>query len=315
MSLKCLIIDHMHPSILPMLREIGITPDYMPDISAEEVIKLIPHYEGLILRSKTKVDKIFLKHALKLKFIARGGAGMDQIDVEEALRKDILLFNASEANCDAVGEHAMAILLALMNRICIADRQVRDKIWRREENRGYELKGKTVGIIGYGFMGRAFANKLSAFGCNVLAYDKYRKNYGSVLAKESSMEEISALSEIVSFHIPLNSENRGLIDLNYLSRFHKQFWLVNTSRGEILNTSDLIFLLQVGKIRGAALDVLDNEKLGQMNDVQHKNFDFLASSEQVVLTPHIAGWTYESYYKINEVLVSKIKNSNILYNF
>lgn len=315
MSFKCLIIDPMHSSIISLLKEIGIEPVYMPDAKREEVLKIINDYPGLLLRSKLAVDKNFLDAAGNLKFIARAGAGMDQIDVEEAGKRGIQLFNASEGNADAVGEHAIGLLLNLMNKIRIGDREVRAKEWRREENRGYEICGKTVGIIGYGYMGKSFATKIASFGCNIVAYDIALKNFSNEKVKEVSLAELQEVSDIVSFHIPLNSHNKNLVNFGYLNSFKKPFWLLNTARGEILETQALISLLESGKIIGAGLDVLENEKLNTLTEKQAKEFDFLRTSDKVILTPHVAGWTFESYYKINKVLCEKIKNSNILYNY
>lgn len=315
MPFKCLIIDPMDLSILPMLEGIGIVPVYRPDIQREEVLAILHEHDGLMLRSKLTVDKAFLSKSGNLKFIARAGAGLDQIDIEEAERLGIPLFNASEGNCDAVGEHAIGMLLSLMNNLRRGDLEVRNKVWLREENRGYEIKGKTVGIVGYGYMGSAFAKKISSFECNIIAYDRAKKNFGNNLVKEVSLQELQEESDIVSFHIPLDVQNKGLVNHEYLSRFKKPFWLINTARGEILNTSALIALIQTGKVRGAALDVLENEKLSTLTSTQQKDFEFLANSDKVILSPHVAGWTFESYYKINETLVRKINNSNVLCNF
>ena len=315
MPFKCLIIDPMHSSIIPLLSEIGIEPVYKPEITRKEVLEIIQDYPGLMLRSKLTVDKEILDRAGKLKFIARAGAGMDQIDVADAESRGIVLFNASEGNMDAVGEHAIGMLLCLMNNIRTGDREVRNKQWRREENRGYEIGGKTVGIVGYGYMGRSFARKISSFGCNIVAYDIDKKNFSDGIAQEVSLETLKEQSDIVSFHIPLNAHNKNLVNLTYLQGFKKSIWLVNTARGEILETSALIEQLKSGKILGACLDVLENEKLNTLTPKQAQELEFLFLSDQVIFTPHVAGWTHESYYKINKVLAGKIKNSNILYNY
>jgi D-3-phosphoglycerate dehydrogenase len=309
---SCLIVDEMHPSIVPMLKDAGIVPDYRPVISKEEVYKIIGNYQGLIVRSKLQVNKELLDKASELKFIGRAGAGMDMIDVHEAEKKNILLFNAPEGNRDALAEHCMALLLSLMNRILIADKEVRKGIWDREGNRGYELKNKTISIIGYGNMGKAFAERLKAFGCEILAYDKNLENFSDGFAREAGMHEVFEKSDIVSFHIPLNPETKGSINENYLSSFKKNIWLINSARGEILSLKDLSKLLKSGKVRGAGLDVLENEKLNQLNEEQRNVFAELAKSDKVIFTPHIAGWSIESYVRINEVLVEKIKKSGVL---
>ena len=305
----------MHSSIVPLLGDIGIIGNYQPEITRTEVLKILPDYDGLILRSKLTVDTEILDASKNLKFIARAGAGMDQIDVEQTKIRGIQLINASEGNADAVGEHTLGMLLNLLNKIRIGDLEVRNKIWLREENRGYEIKGKTVGIIGYGFMGKSFAKKLNSFECNIVAFDKFKTDISDGIVKEVTLNEIFETCDIVSLHFPLNKENKNCINFDFLNSFKKPFWLLNTARGEVLDTAALITLLKSGKILGAALDVLENEKLGSLNERQIEEFNFLSLSNKVILTPHVAGWTYESYYKINKVLVEKIKNSNIVYNF
>jgi D-3-phosphoglycerate dehydrogenase len=310
--ISCLIVDEMHPSIVPMLKDAGIIPDFRPVISKEEIHKIIGDYEGLIVRSKLPINKELMDKAINLKFIARAGAGMDMIDVAEANKRNIQLFNAPEGNRDALAEHCMALILSLMNRVLIADREVRNKIWDREGNRGHELKNKTISIIGYGYMGKAFAERLKAFGCEILGYDKHLKNFSDGLIKEADMQEVFAKSDIVSFHIPLNSDTKGSINEKYLNSFKKNIWIINSARGEILSLKDLNKLLKSGKVRGAGLDVLENEKLSQLSEEQRNVFDELAKSDKIIFTPHIAGWSNESYVRINEILVEKIKNAGIL---
>jgi D-3-phosphoglycerate dehydrogenase len=310
--MKCLIIDEMHSSIIPLLTEAGMEPHYHPDITKEEVESIIKNYQGIIIRSKINVDEKLLEKAQSLIFIARAGAGVDNIDVKAVERKGIRLLNAPEGNMDALAEHTVAMILTLLNRIHISDREVRKGIWNRESNRGFELKGKCVGIIGYGYMGKAVAKRLKAFDCNVLAFDKYLKNYSDDFARESSQEEIFEKAELVSFHVPLTYETKGMINYSYLSSFRKNFWLINTARGEILILKDLVELLKEGKIRGAALDVLENEKLSELSKEQREAFDYLSHSDKVLMTPHVGGWTHESYHRINEVLVEKIKKLGII---
>lgn len=309
MSKRCLIIDEMHSSIMPMLKQIGIEPDYRPDIKKEEIISVVEHFEGIIVRSKIYIGKEILEKATRLKYIARAGAGMDMIDVAEANKRNIKLYNAPEGNRDALAEHTVAMLLTLLNKIHISDKQVRKGLWDREGNRGFELKGKCVAIIGYGYMGKAVARRLKAFGCEVLAYDKL-KGVSDEYVKESGMEEIFDSADIISFHIPLTDETKGLVDSNYLARFKKNIWLVNTARGEILKLRSLIDSLESGQVRGAALDVLENEKITSFTEEQRKDFNYLINSDKVLLTPHVGGWTFESYVKINETLVEKIKEAN-----
>jgi D-3-phosphoglycerate dehydrogenase len=304
----CLIADEMHASIIPMLQSVGITPDYQPNITRSQILDILPKYQGLIIRSKTFVDREVLARALQLRFIGRAGAGLDTIDVEAVEEKGIQLVHASEGNRDAVGEHAVGMLLCLLNNIHFADRQVRNGIWDREGNRGFEIMDKTVGIVGYGNMGQSFAKRLSGFGCKVIAYDKYKVNYSDAYASEVSMEQIFQEADIVGFHLPLTAETRKMVNAEYLERFKKPVWLINTARGEIIALQDLLNALQNAKVKGAALDVLENEKLNKLTPEQQATLQQLAEGFKVVFTPHVAGWTHESYYKINQVLIEKIKN-------
>ncbi len=303
---NCLIIDESHDSIVPLLSEIGVEAHYRPDITEEEVHQIIHEYEGMIVRSKMYLGADLFAKANRLRYIARAGAGIDQIDEDAAANHKIALFNAPEGNRDAVGEQAVGMILCLLNKIHTADREVRQKIWRREENRGYELGEMTVGIVGYGNMGKAFAKRLSGFGCTVLAYDKFKKNYGDTFAKEVPLETLFAETDVLSFHIPLNQENQYLANTAFFQQFHKNIYLINTARGKVVPLRAVVEGLQSGKLRGAALDVLENEKLETMSAEQATYFEFLTQSAQVLFTPHVAGWTFESYRKINEAMVAKI---------
>lgn len=313
MMKKVLIADDMHPSILTMLSEIGFFPDYQPNIQRPEILNIIKDYEGLLIRSKTKIDKAFLAHQQKLEFIGRAGAGLDLIDIEAVNQLNIQLFAANEGNSDAVAEHTIGMLLALFNKINWADAEVRQKIWLREANRGIELKGMTVGIIGYGNMGKALSERLTGFGVEVLAYDCFKTDYSSNLVKEVTMEEIFEKTDVLSLHIPLNESSKMLVNDEYLSKFKKNIFLVNTSRGEVASVTDILKNLQSGKLRGACLDVLENEKMKQLTVEQEEVYEQLFQMKNVILTPHIAGWTVESYRKINKVLFEKIKKMYRLY--
>jgi D-3-phosphoglycerate dehydrogenase / 2-oxoglutarate reductase len=306
--MKILIVDEMHLSLLQMLEEKGWIYDYLPEIQRAGILEKIADYQGLIIRSKTPLDTELLTLATQLRFIGRAGAGLEQIDLQIVEKKKIRLFAAPEGNRDAVGEHTLALLLTLLNKIHITDREVRQKIWHREANRGTELGGKTVGIIGYGNMGKAFAKRLQGFDCQVLAYDKYLQNYTDTFAKEAAMEAVFEQADILSLHIPLTGETRHLVNDNYLDRFRKKIFLLNTARGEIVNLKDLLENLQSGKVAGAGLDVLENEKLSTLTPSQNAVFEQLAGLDNVLFTPHIAGWSRESYVRINEVLVAKIEN-------
>lgn len=304
---KCLIIDKMHESIVPMLEALGFQVDYKPDIKRKEILESIPEYHGLVVRSKTAIDEELIAKAVQLKFVARAGAGIDQLDVGSLERSNITIVNAPEGNRDALAEHSIGMLLSLFNKIHLADRQVRNGIWDREGNRGVELKAKTVGLIGFGYMGRAFAERLTSFGCNIIAYDKYLENYGTSTVKEASLEEIWENADVLSLHVPLTPETKAMVNDAFIHKFKKPFYFVNTARGEVAPFSSIHNALSSGKILGAALDVLENEKLDQLSVDQKHYFDAIAKSEKVILTPHVAGWTFESYEKINQVLAEKIK--------
>ena len=301
-----LIADEMHLSLIPMLEEIGYKTDYQPKITRSEIFENIGKYEGLIIRSKTFVDADLLTNAKQLKFIGRAGAGLDLIDIKYVESKNIAIFAANEGNRVAVAEHVLAMVLCLMNNILIADREVRNGVWQREKNRGYELMGKTVGLIGYGNNGNETAKRFKAFGCEVLAYDKYKSNFSDEFVSETSMETIFERADILSLHIPLTSETNTLVDSAFLLNFKKDIILINAARGEIVSLRAVADGLETGKIKGACLDVLENEKLQKLTSEQKKDFEKLSTSERVIFTPHIAGWTFESYMKINEVLVEKI---------
>lgn len=305
--MKILIADEMHPSLFGMLNEPGWDVDYRPHFLRDDIIYSIPNYDGLIIRSKTRIDEDVLKHAGSLKFIARAGAGLDLIDMGAVKGRNIQLFHAGKGNRDAVGEQAIGMLLALLTNVLKADQQVRKGIWDREGNRGIELMGKTVGLIGYGNNGTATAQKLSGFGCKVIAYDKYRNRYGDQFAREVAFNNIMEDSDIISLHVPLTSETYHLINERFIENCTKPFYLINLSRGEVASMEAIVKGLKSGKIRGACLDVLENEKLSQLTPAQQTAFDYLASSDRVILTPHIGGWTHESYIRINEVLAKELK--------
>ncbi len=307
MTKKILIVDEMHPSLLPMLQAIGFQADYQPKITREEVLTIIAEYEGIVIRGKLKIDKPFLEKARRLCFIARAGSGLDQIDINEAQQRNIALLNAPEGNKDAVAEHCVGMLLCLFNKINLADRQVRNLVWDREGNRGIELMGKTVGIMGYGNMGRAFAQRLVGFACKVLAYDIDNEKVKDDFVVKSSLAQIQAEADIFSLHIPLTPENKQTFTATFFDNFQKNIFLINTARGELIDLQVLKEKLLSGKIRGACLDVLENEKLATMTEKQKEAFDALKAMDNVLFTPHVAGWTAESYLRINEVLVEKIK--------
>lgn len=306
MNKKCLIIDDMHESIVSLLAEIGFEATYAPGITREEILAQIGDYEGVLVRSKTTIDKEFVDHAKKLKFIGRAGAGLDKIDVEYVESKGIEILNAPEGNRDALAEHAVGMLLNLLNKINAADQEVRNWIWDREGNRGVELSDKTVGIIGYGYMGQAFVQRLRAFDCRILVYDKFKKGFGTKTVEEASLDKLFQKADILSLHVPLTPETKGWINKDFIQNFRKEIYILNTARGEILPLTDLLELLDSGKVLGAALDVLEKEKFDQLSEDERARFESLFKRKNVLLSPHVAGWTFASYKRINEVLVSKI---------
>lgn len=301
-----LIIDLMHPSIIPLLEQEGYTADYKPDISREEILETIGTYTGLIIRSKTPIDRTLLQRAHQLKFVARAGAGLDNIDVNYLEAHQIALYHAPEGNRDAVGEHAVGMLLALFNKFSQSDSQVRKGIWDREANRGEELAGKTVGIFGYGNMGKAFAKRLRGFDVRILAYDKYVQDFGDEYVRESTFQEIQQEADILSIHVPLTEETRYFFSIDVLEQFSKPFYFVNTGRGEVISFDALNEALSRKILKGACLDVLENERFHVMSSIQQMSFGSLSQRSNVLFSPHVAGWTVESYEKINRVLVAKI---------
>ena len=306
-----LIADEMHPSLFPMLTEAGFRYDYQPKITRPELMDRLGDFDGLIIRSKTNVNDELLSHAPNLRFIGRAGAGLDLLDMAAINSRGSRVFHAGAGNRDAVAEHSVAMLLALLTNLLKADREVRQGIWDREGNRGYELGSLTVGLIGYGNNGQATARRLSGFGCRVLAYDKFRAHYGDAFATESSIAEIRAKADVLSLHIPLTTDTRHFINDEFVAQMAKPFYLINIARGEIVSLSAVVNGLKSGKIRGACLDVLENEKLKTLTPDQQTTFDYLRQSDRVVLTPHIAGWTHESYVRINEVLVAQLREINL----
>lgn len=308
---KCLIVDEMHPSLIPMLENLGLEPVYKPEIAKSDIEGIIADYEGLIVRSKMSVTDSFLEKAVRLKFIARAGAGIDLLDLEAINRRNIHLFNAPEGNRDALAEHTVGLILALLNRICFGHQEVVSGLWKREANRGYELKEKTVAVFGFGYMGRAVAERLSCFNCRILAFDKEIEKVDPALAEPTNLEIIFAESDLVSFHIPLDQQTRGMVNSTFLEKFAKPVWLINTARGEILKLNDLLFALKEDKVKGAALDVLENEKPQTWSAVEKNLLQELAATGKVIFTPHVGGWSHESYVRINSVLVEKIKKSGL----
>lgn len=305
--MRVLFIDSVHPILQEGLSAMGFECHFAYENSESEILALLPDYQGAVIRSKFKFTAEVIDKAWQLKFIARSGSGMENIDVEYAQKKGIQCFNSPEGNRDAVAEQVVGMLLMLFNNLKRADSEVRAGIWRREENRGIEIKGKTIGLIGYGVMGKATAKRLAAFDCAILAYDKYKKNYGSKSVKEASIDEIFEYSDVVSLHVPLSEETQFMVNSLFLNSFKKPIYLINTSRGQVLKIADLNRALKSGKVKGACLDVLEFEKTSFENIETNKDFKTLSEFENVILSPHIAGWTVESYQKLSAYLLAKIQ--------
>ena len=304
----CLVIDEMHPSLPALLQQIGVAISYCPYLTAAEVPAALAAYpyEGLVVRSKLRVTAGLLANGPHLRYVARAGAGTDNIDEAALAAAGVTLLNAPEGNRDAVGEYALGLLLTLFRHIARAHHEVRQSQWRREANRGEEIGGKTIGLLGYGHMGRAFARRLSGFSCTVLAHDSDPNCAPDEYATLVSLPELQARAEVLSLHIPYSAANHHVVNEALLAGFAAPFWLLNTARGEVLDQAALVRALFVGTVRGAALDVLENERLDTLTPAQHAAFDFLINAPNVVLSPHIGGWTHQSYARINEVLVRKI---------
>lgn len=307
---KILHIDSNHPLLWEQLEQAGFQNEADFTSSKADIEAKIHNYQGVVIRSRFKIDSQFIDKAINLKFIARVGAGLESIDCEYAQSKNIHLIAAPEGNRNAVGEHTLGMLLSLMNKLNRADRLVREGKWIREGNRGYELEGKTVGLIGYGNMGKSFAKKLRGFDVEVLFYD-ILPNVGDENARQVSLQELQQKADVLSLHIPWTPETDKMICSNFIDAFAKPFWFINTSRGKNVVTDDLVSDLASGKILGAGLDVLEYEKVSFENlfidNEKPKAFDYLLQAENVLLTPHIAGWTFESHQKLAQVIVDKIK--------
>lgn len=307
---KILFVDDTHPILKEELTAMGFTCDDFTGSGSDDCKQIIGDYFGAVIRSKITFDAAMLDAATQLRFIARVGAGMESIDVDYAQKLGIVCFNSPEGNRDALAEHAMGMLLSLLNNLNRANQEVRSGLWKREANRGIEIKGKTIGIIGYGNMGGAFAQRLKGFGCKVLAFDKYKTGFSDEFVTECDMEMIFAETDILSLHVPLTTETRYLVNEGYIQAFRKNIWLINTSRGPVVNTSALVEALKSGKMKGAALDVLEYEKTSfEAMDAGTfpEPLKQLITFENVILSPHIAGWTVESKYKLAKVLADKIK--------
>lgn len=307
MTAKILIADDFHPLLMEKLAEANIPYSYQPNLDRLGILEQLKQGATcLVLRSKIIVDQEVLAAGTGLQMIARGGAGMDNVDEAAAQALQIECVNAGEANSDAVGEHTIGMLLGLLHRIAKSDAEVRKGIWDREGNRGVELAGKTVGIVGFGNTGSAVAKKLLGFDVRILAYDKYLSGFGNEHIQEASMQEIFQHADILTIHVPLDGHTKHMVNSDFLQQFVRKIYLLNLSRGAVVNTSDVVKFLQNGKILGFAADVLENENPSQMKDSDMAWFQNLIQRPNVVLSPHVAGWSTESYIKISTVLAAKI---------
>ena len=305
--MKILLLDKNHPLITEQLSAHGFLFEEDFNSTYNEVLKKIKIYNGIIIRSRIPIDQNFIENGKNLKFIARVGAGMENIDVEFAKKSGIQLISSPEGNRDSVAEHVLGMLLILMNRLFISSQQVKNGIWEREGNRGDELLGKTVGLVGYGNMGKAVAKRFSGFGCNVIFHD-ILANMADEFATQVSLETLKKEADILSLHLPITEKTHYLVDEQFISEMEKQFYFVNTARGKNVNTKYLVEAIKSGKVKGAALDVLEYEKASFENlDTENEDLIFLLNSEKVIVTPHIAGWTIQSKEKLAQVIVDKIR--------
>ncbi len=310
--MKILHLDTNHPLLIKQLNELGFQNHQEYTASKKDIETIISNYDGIIIRSRFTIDKTFLDAAKNLKFIGRVGAGLENIDCDYAEKKGVILISAPEGNSNAVGEHTLALLLSLFNKVNKADSEIREGKWLREDNRGLELDGKTVGIIGYGNMGKAFAKKLRGFDVDVLCYD-IKANVGDKNAKQVSLATFQEQVDVVSLHTPQTELTKKMVNSKFIQAFNKPFWLLNTARGKSVVTNDLVSALKTGKILGAGLDVLEYEKASFENLFKNNDenmpeaFRYLIQAQNVILTPHVAGWTVESKEKLAQTIVDKIK--------
>ena len=307
---KVLVTDYVHGSLMSGFRNLGYHPVYAPEITLETVHEVISEFHGVVINTKIRTDRALLEKGVQLEFVARLGSGKDIIDLPAAAALGIEVITSPEGNRNAVAEHAMGMLLCLANQICTGNREVRDFYWNREKNRGFELEGKTIGIIGFGNTGRAFAGKFENWRTTVLAYDKYKERYAEDFSfvKETSLEEIREKADIISFHVPLTEETRRMVDAGFISKCRRGVILLNTSRGKIMDEDALIEGMENGHLGGLCMDVFANEDPNSYTEEEKKRYKRLFSIDGTVFSPHVAGWTTESKRKIAETIIQKVKS-------
>jgi D-3-phosphoglycerate dehydrogenase len=305
-----LITAKVHDVLIETFEKNGWRVTYLPEITYPELMEAIREVDGLIVTTRLRVDKPILDNAAQLQWIGRLGSGLELIDTSYAAQKGINCYSSPEGNCNAVAEHALGMLLNLLNNISISAIEVQNGFWKRDENRGTELAGKTVGIVGYGNTGSALTKLLSAFDVTVLAYDKYKSGFGSTQVREANIAQICRYTDVISFHVPLNEDSRYMANEAFFNALERKPYLINTARGEVINTEALINALKTGQVAGAALDVLENEKLDSYTGIENEQLNYLTALPNVLITPHIAGYSHEAFYKMSKVILEKLKIGN-----